>query len=623
MESMQLLVDANADVNLGSAGSFPLTNAINRKNLAMVKILLNANADVGTVDHHGQTPLMLATKVEHLEIVQLLVQAGADINAQAPDGTTALDRARESNSTDLVGILGNVEERLVEAARAGKMANVTEILEKGVNINYQDRTGSTALHVAVRGGHADVARKLVRAGADMAIVDKEGQAIPDIDPWMVAETIGAVIHRQLGEAPSADTFLAVLRSFPAACVFAVDTVDLTDSAMAAIRDRLTESLLETVNEATRVRSGDSVDREISTTDLDDFEAVDALLTEFCDLPIERLRRTGHSDRIAVPRWLESIVVAATFAAFSREMDAKKKLVGAAPELVEAFRVDAQLALADDRTIYEAVLEKMTNKHAKQATEILRRAAATRKEVKGRFKVRPTQPGLSKSKATLLDLKVQAAKTTDDFADFMTNVFVPQAKAHDVGVTLAPVLKKASRIQQKWWLRGDVVSICDVVRALATVPTFDELLAVHIFLMGCREIEVVDFKDRLNQPTSGGWADLVYLFRINGSTGHICELQLALEPLVTARSSLHGHAAYASARHKIEILSSLGISVTDAPPLENPDSPVSVTPTSDEVTKLEPIHAALSRENAALLEENARLRKRIEALEARSSCCCIS
>jgi hypothetical protein len=52
---------------------------------------------------------------------------------------------------------------------------------------------------------------------------------------------------------------------------------------------------------------------------------------------------------------------------------------------------------------------------------------------------------------------------------------------------------------------------------------------------------------LNAPTSGGWADLVYLFRFRNasvSSGHIHELQLALEPMVTARSALHGHAGKA-------------------------------------------------------------------------------
>lgn len=118
-----------------------------------------------------------------------------------------------------------------------------------------------------------------------------------------------------------------------------------------------------------------------------------------------------------------------------------------------------------------------------------------------------------------------------------------------------------------------MSICDVVRALATVPDFKQMMVVHKFLAECPSLEIIDFKDRINHRTSGGWADLVYLFRIRAEGAisgarHIYELQLALEPMVTARSALHGHVAYAKARHKIEMLDVIGSPgdlVTSPPP----------------------------------------------------------
>ena len=66
------------------------------------------------------------------------------------------------------------------------------------------------------------------------------------------------------------------------------------------------------------------------------------------------------------------------------------------------------------------------------------------------------------------------------------------------------------------------------------------------------IEIVDVKDRMNTPTSGGWRDVLILFRVVGSTGHICEMQIALHMLLTARKEMGAHAAYAQARHFIEI-----------------------------------------------------------------------
>lgn len=57
---------------------------------------------------------------------------------------------------------------------------------------------------------------------------------------------------------------------------------------------------------------------------------------------------------------------------------------------------------------------------------------------------------------------------------------------------------------------------------------------------------------MNTPTSGGWRDVLILFRVVGSTGHICEMQIALHMLLTARKEMGAHAAYAQARHFIEI-----------------------------------------------------------------------
>ena len=57
---------------------------------------------------------------------------------------------------------------------------------------------------------------------------------------------------------------------------------------------------------------------------------------------------------------------------------------------------------------------------------------------------------------------------------------------------------------------------------------------------------------MNTPTSGGWRDVLVLFKIVGSTGHICEMQIALHMLLIARQEMGAHAAYAQARHFIEI-----------------------------------------------------------------------
>lgn len=153
-----------------------------------------------------------------------------------------------------------------------------------------------------------------------------------------------------------------------------------------------------------------------------------------------------------------------------------------------------------------------------------------------------------------------------------------------------------------------------------------MLAVHNHLSTHPKIRIVDFKDRLNTRTSGGWADLVYLFRIPCQDSehfpqpwheHIYELQVALEPMVTARSALHGHAAYAAARHKMEMLDVLGIRVSTSVETIAPTETTEVR-LSRVLAENERLQAELSRvvnENDALRLENTNLRVELESARA--------
>jgi hypothetical protein len=42
------------------------------------------------------------------------------------------------------------------------------------------------------------------------------------------------------------------------------------------------------------------------------------------------------------------------------------------------------------------------------------------------------------------------------------------------------------------------------------------------------------KDRVNKPTDGGWCDILFLFSIGGTNGHVCEVQVAFKSMISAR-----------------------------------------------------------------------------------------
>lgn len=173
---------------------------------------------------------------------------------------------------------------------------------------------------------------------------------------------------------------------------------------------------------------------------------------------------------------------------------------------------------------------MINKHPHEAEELMRVASDGAAKIKALHSTRPTQPLAVQDQANLVALKLHAAAAHERFVELMVTV----AEATGATVTPAVSLKKSFRILQKLWIRGELVSICDVVRSLIEVADFPGMLAVHKFLIDWDLIELVDLKNRLSYPTSGGWADLVYLFRLRGGNGHICEVQLALRPMMVAR-----------------------------------------------------------------------------------------
>lgn len=118
----------------------------------VVKVLLDANADVTLGDKDGITPLMEASIMGHLDIVNLLIDAGAEVDAKASSGVTALWLATGEGKADVVEAL----------------------LNKHADPNNARSDGITALMTSSANGHADSVSILLQNGADATAVDQEG-----------------------------------------------------------------------------------------------------------------------------------------------------------------------------------------------------------------------------------------------------------------------------------------------------------------------------------------------------------------------------------------------------------------------------------------------------------------
>ena len=92
-ECVRALIQAGADVNsVDNNGLSPLMNAVlvHGDNVECVNAMVQAGADVNTRDVNGFTPLMFGARNGHDKYVNTLIEAGATVNQINRDGRTAL-----------------------------------------------------------------------------------------------------------------------------------------------------------------------------------------------------------------------------------------------------------------------------------------------------------------------------------------------------------------------------------------------------------------------------------------------------------------------------------------------------------------------------------------------------
>jgi uncharacterized protein len=221
-------------------GSTPLQWAVHDQDVAEVRRLLDAGADVSLANNYGASAMGLASEVGHTDILRLLLDAGADADSPNPDGQTALMAVARTGNVDAARLLlehgATIDAReqwggqtalmwasarrhpemmqllidagaavdarsidrdyqrhvtaegrpksldsggftpLLYAARENCMACVDVLLGNGADIDLPDPVGVSPLLVAIMNSNWDLAKQLIEAGADVNQWDIYGQA---------------------------------------------------------------------------------------------------------------------------------------------------------------------------------------------------------------------------------------------------------------------------------------------------------------------------------------------------------------------------------------------------------------------------------------------------------------
>jgi hypothetical protein len=128
--------DRRVDLNLPTQiGLAPLSAAVLKNNIPIVKLLLEKGADVNKRTNSRVSPLMFAVSVGELDMIKLLIAHGADINARTANGFNLLHIAVTSTAADRIVpfVLSLKPEFATEVDNAGRVPDMTGVRIAGVD----------------------------------------------------------------------------------------------------------------------------------------------------------------------------------------------------------------------------------------------------------------------------------------------------------------------------------------------------------------------------------------------------------------------------------------------------------------------------------------------------------
>ena len=185
-ECLQSLVNAGANVDLTNLQlDTALHFAVQSKDIHCVESLIEAGCDVNVQNQAGQTPLMKAADHrDYNPTAEQLIAANSEINLKDKDGFTALDKSVSNhnqmthllihNGADVNSTSDSGSTALFHAAKVGSSYTVEKLIIAGANPDIQDKNCTSPLHEAITYESSQCVEELLNAGVDVNVQNKDG-----------------------------------------------------------------------------------------------------------------------------------------------------------------------------------------------------------------------------------------------------------------------------------------------------------------------------------------------------------------------------------------------------------------------------------------------------------------
>lgn len=163
-EVMRLLLnDERTDVNArDGGGKTALHTATYNGRIEVVQILLaHRGIDFNSPDYTGRTPLQVSEALGYPTDMLRAAVEKADLNAREIASLKAAVSKAEQDRKDAIAAKKADDDAIVQAANAGNLTVVRDMLRRGSDCNGRSKLARTSLHVAAEKGHIDMVRLMI------------------------------------------------------------------------------------------------------------------------------------------------------------------------------------------------------------------------------------------------------------------------------------------------------------------------------------------------------------------------------------------------------------------------------------------------------------------------------